>query len=418
MQNHIFKSESLEELTCAESYLILDIAIVTSFIKFTLKFRHHKYFSSIFMLSFFNKINKNEVIQLFWSLIFHAVMIDQLVLMLRSKILHLLLLHWWSDVIVEEVHCHFITVYRFQKNLFMYDSSFRSQFQLKDTSWKIFLIAEDFLITYLKQQSWAMQKEIMWFLWKKWDIHVHRFIIFRILKKRHWSNKKKQRVSIRQNDELRLSWVADLLCLTVEQLVFVDETLFNETTRWHHQVYASVDESAHYQVSRTREHCWSILSTYMINNYLLCTDICENWFNDKTFFQWLADELLSLCSLFSTSKSVIIMNNTSIHCNCWIEELIISHKCEMCYLSLYSSNFNSIELSFSVLKIWVRWHFKKIWSHFEDTFNEFLHYAVERSRCDRFSRQHFKHSVVEDYIFEADIRVLKRDLEASTIDFD
>ncbi len=376
------------------------------------------YFPPIFVLPSFNKIDKNEAIQLFWSLIFHAAMTDQLASMLRSKILCLLLLHWWSDVIAEEVHCYFTTVYRFQKNLFMYDSSFRSQFRLKDVSWKIFSITKDSLITYLKQQSWAMQKEMMWFLWEKWDIHVHRFTIFRILKKRHWSNKKRQHVSIRQNNELRLSWIADLLRLTVEQLVFVDKTLFNETTRWHHQAYASVGESARYQVSRTREHCWSILSTYMINDYLFCTDIHEDWFNDKTFFRWLADELLSLCSFFSTSKSVIIMNNASIHCNRWIKELIISHECKMCYLSFYSSNFNSIELSFSVLKIWIRRHFKKIWSHFEDTFDEFLHYAVERSRCDRFSRQHFKHSVVEDYIFEADIRVLKRDLEASTIDFD
>ncbi len=31
--------------------------------------------------------------------------------------------------------------------------------------------------------------------------------------------------------------------------------------------------------------------------------------------------------------------------------------------------------------------------------------------------QHFKHSA-EDYIFEADIRALERDLEAGTIDFD
>ncbi len=177
-------------------------------------------------------------------------MTDPLVPALRSKILRLLLLHWYFKAIVEEVHCHFDTVYRIQKNLFMYDSSFRSQFRLKDASWKIFSIAEDSLITYLKQQSWAMQKEMMWFLWKKWDISVHRFTIFRILRKRRWSERKKQHVNIRQNDELRLVWIADLLRLTAEQLVFVDETFFNEITKWHHQVYASVDESARYQVLR------------------------------------------------------------------------------------------------------------------------------------------------------------------------
>ncbi len=176
-------------------------------------------------------------------------------------------------------------------------------------------------------------------------------MISRILKKRRWSNKKRQHVSIRQNDELQLNWIVDLLQLMTEQLVFIDETLFNETTRWHHQVYASIDESARYQVSRKRKHCWSVLSTYMINDYLLCTSIREDWFNDETFFQWLTDELLSLCSLFSILKSIIIMNNISIHCNHWIKELIILYECKMCYLSFYSLNFNFIKLSFNVLKI-------------------------------------------------------------------
>ncbi len=112
----------------------------------------------------------------------------------------------------------------------MYGSPFRPQFRPKSAPRKVFPAAEDSLITYLEQQPWAMQKEMVWFLWKEWGIHVHRSTIFRILKKRSWSNKKGQRVSIRQNDELRLNWVADLLRLTVEQLVFVDETLFNETT--------------------------------------------------------------------------------------------------------------------------------------------------------------------------------------------
>ncbi len=150
----------------------------------------------------------------------------------------------------------------------MYSSPFRPQFRPKSVPRKVFPAAEDFQITYLKQQSWAMQKEMIWFLWEKWGIHVHRFTIFRILKKRHWSEKKRQRVDIRQNDELRLNWIADLLQLMTEQLVFVDETLFNETTKWCHQVYASVDEPARYQVSRKREHIWSVLSAYTIDDYL------------------------------------------------------------------------------------------------------------------------------------------------------
>ncbi len=45
------------------------------------------------------------------------------------------------------------------------------------------------------------------------------------------------------------------------------------------------------------------------------------------------------------------MNNVNIHYNARIEKLIILHECEIKYLLLYSSNFNLIKLSFSVLKI-------------------------------------------------------------------
>ncbi len=353
---------------------------------------------------------------------------------LRSRILRLLLLHWCPKDIAEEVHCHFDTVYRIQENLFMYGSPFRPQFRPKGAPRKVFKAAENGLIAYLEEQPWVMQKEMVWYIWEEWGINVHQSTISRILKRRGWSNKKGQRVGVRQNDELRLNWVADMLRLTAEQLVFVNESLFNETTGWRHQAYAPVGQSARYQASRTRGHCWSVLPTYTKDEYLSCIGIREGWFNGETFFRWLADELLPLCSLFSAPKSVIIMNNASVHCNHRIEELITSHgcqvsylprwiddlsliwyECQMRYLPPYSSDYNLIELIFSVLKIWVRRHFDEIWPHFEGIFDDFLHYAVERSRCDRYSRQHFKHS---DYIFEADIRALERDLEAGTIDFD
>ena len=157
---------------------------------------------------------------------------------IRFKIVRLLLLHWRSLAIIEEIHCHFDIVYNIQENLFIYHSLCRSQFQLKSVSRKIFSIAEDSLVAYLEQQSWAMQKKMMWFLWEKWSIHVHRFMIFRILKKRHWNEKKKQRVDIRQNDELRLNWIADLLHLTVAEAQR-RESYMSSSLLWNCQWYVS-----------------------------------------------------------------------------------------------------------------------------------------------------------------------------------
>jgi len=248
---------------------------------------------------------------------------------IRSRIVRLLLLHWQPLVIAEEVHCCSRTVYSILENIFMYSSPFKPQFRPKEVPRKVFKAAENDLIAYLEDQPWVMQKEMVWYIWKEWNINVHRFTISRILKRRRWSNKKEQRVEVEQNDELRLNWVADMLRLTAEQLVFVNEFLFNEITGWRHQAYASVDQSARYQVSRTRGHCWSVLPTYTKDEYLFCIDIREGWFNGEAFFRWLADELLSLCSSFPASRSVIIMNNASVHCNSRIEELIISHGCQI-----------------------------------------------------------------------------------------
>ena len=69
------------------------------------------------------------------------------------------------------------------------------------------------------------------------------------------------------------------------------------------------------------------------------------------------------------------------------------------------------------MKAWIRRYFDQLWPTFEGNFGEFLRYAVARSRCDRFAREHFRHSA-GGYIFEADIRALEAQLEANIIEND
>ena len=58
-----------------------------------------------------------------------------------------------------------------------------------------------------------------------------------------------------------------MLCLTAEQLVFIDESLFNEITGWRHYAYILVGDSARYHASCTRGHFWSVLPTFIIDRY-------------------------------------------------------------------------------------------------------------------------------------------------------
>lgn len=111
-----------------------------------------------------------------------------------------------------------------------------------------------------------------------------------------------------------------------------------------------------------------------------------------------------------------MLDNVKTHCNPRIEELIRSRGCEVRYLPPYSPDYNPIELTFSVLKAWVRRHFQEIRPHFNGNFGAFLRFAVARSRCDQFPKQHFRHA--GQYALDEDIRTLEHELEAGIRSFD
>ena len=122
-------------------------------LKFTIEFRHSWYLETFEAYFRVQTASKNEAIQKH-LLTCQIAMPRTLNSFIRFKIVRLLLLHWRSLAIVEEVHCHFDIVYNIQENLFIYHfSCIKSQFQLKSISWKIFSVIEDSFIAYLKQQS-------------------------------------------------------------------------------------------------------------------------------------------------------------------------------------------------------------------------------------------------------------------------
>lgn len=151
----------------------------------------------------------------------------------------------------------------------------------------------------------------------------------------------------------------------------MDETLFNEFTGRRYGVYASIGQTGRYYADLRRGRFWCVLPAYTVDGYLPRTGFKEGWFNAEAFFRWLVDELLSHCGVFSAHRSVIVMDNASIHCNPRIEEVIRQHGCEIRYLPSYSPDFNSIEVSFSVLKAWVCRHFHEAWFQFQGDFGDF-----------------------------------------------
>jgi transposase len=72
------------------------------------------------------------------------------------------------------------------------------------------------------------------------------------------------------------------------------------------------------------------------------------------------DDFLLYCNKYFAFNSVIIMDNVNIYCNSFIANIIRTRGYLIRYLSLYFSNYNPIELSFNILKSWIRRHFYEI----------------------------------------------------------
>ena len=349
---------------------------------------------------------------------------------IRSRITRLILLHIQPKVIAQECNCAVSTVYQIQENIFMYHSPFRPSFRKQGKPRSITKAAGESLIEYIEEQPWAQQKEMVWYLGEEWGLNVHRSTVGRFLKRERLSSKRGRRVADRQNSELRLAWIAGLLNLTAEQIVTVDESNFNETTGWRRRVYAPIGQDGRYNDDVTRGKSWSILPAYMIDGYLCCgvkqgyvfskfryeADF-NSYFKAESFFRWIVDELLPHCNVFPAPRSVIIMDNATIHCNPRIEQVIRQHGCEIRYLPPYSPDYNPIELSFAVLKAWIQKHQREIWPYWDGDFGSYLRYAIKRSRCDRFAVAHFRHSA-GGYIFEADLEEFNNQLNDGSLRYD
>ena len=240
---------------------------------------------------------------------------------IRSRIVRLLLLDWCPDAIADEVHCHVSTVYRMLDNMFRYGTPSKPHFRVSGCPRKITVAAEKGLLAALTERPWLSQTEMVWYLWEEWGLNIHRSTVSRVLKRAGWNRKKAQRLGERRNEELRRGYIADMLNITTEQMVFIDESLFNETTGWRHYAYAPIEQPGRYHASRTRGHSWSILPAYTIDGFLPCTGVKEGWFNGQAFYRWVSDELLPQCNPYPQPKSVIIMDNASIHCNQRIEQV-------------------------------------------------------------------------------------------------
>ena len=67
-----------------------------------------------------------------------------------------------------------------------------------------------------------------------------------ILKSKGWTKKKLYRLSLTRSESLRKDWQQDMLQFTADDLIFLDESIFNKRTGWRSRGWAPIGEDARY----------------------------------------------------------------------------------------------------------------------------------------------------------------------------
>lgn len=167
--------------------------------------------------------------------------------------------------------------------------------------------------------------------------------------------------------------------------MFIDESGANERTGSRKFGWSPKGLACHEFESIKRSERWSILPAMTVDGYLGNPLIYQGGINAEIFCAWLAEDVLPQL----LEGSILIMDNASIHRAAEVYELVASHGCELEFLPPYSPDLNPIELSFAILKAWIK-RYISLAGLFED-FGVFLRMAVQRAGGIH-AAAHFDHS--------------------------
>jgi hypothetical protein len=78
----------------------------------------------------------------------------------RAKAVRYLLLQWPVDEIARAIHCDPSTIYRMQRNLWMYGSAVKPQRRQRGCPFKITKTSEDLLVQFLLRNPTSSQAEM------------------------------------------------------------------------------------------------------------------------------------------------------------------------------------------------------------------------------------------------------------------
>src|SRR5436309_1825917 len=196
------------------------------------------------------------------------------------------------------------------------------------------------MLQLLLSEGWLHQDEIIFWLWCERAALVSQSTISWMLKRWKWTRKELRRISLGRSEDLRRGWREEMRQYVAEDLVFFDESIFNEKMGWRYQAYGPIGQDIHYPANTQRGQTWSICAATTVQGWLPCTGIKEGYFSTPDLLNWLRTALLPALRQQSPCPRVVVMDNNSVHIDKVITSAIEAEGHIVRFLPPYSPDFN------------------------------------------------------------------------------
>ena len=242
------------------------------------------------------------------------------------------------------------------------------------------------LLEFLSERPTAYLNEMQDFLFDEFNVQASIDTIRRVLKAARWSRKAVSKRAAQQSAPLRNTWQGRQKQWLADQLIFLDESAANERTGDRKQGWAPIGTNCEVSTPVQRSERWSILPALTLDGYISYM-IFQGAFTSELFEDFVQYHVLPNCTPYPGPRSIIILDNASIHKSARLQELCEQAGVVLEFLPPYSPDFNPIEATFKDLKAWIKRNYT-LASNFE-SFNIFLEFAIGQA-CGVHAKAHFK----------------------------
>jgi transposase len=259
---------------------------------------------------------------------------------------------------------------RYKRNIRIFGCVLPPPYSKQGRPAKLHVAAQEAIIEFLEENPMARQDEMVQFLEDEYEIHCDRTSISRILKKLKITKRKTSPIHPDRDDQLRARWLGTLTQFHASQVVVVDESAVDQRNPGRRMGWSAKGLPYRVNGNGIRGTRWSLLPAITTGGYIEY-EIYQGSFDTQRFNSFIR-KLLEHRNPWPGPLSVLVMD--SIHQSDELKEMCQQRGVLLEYLPPYSPDYSLIELSFHMLKAWIRRNIS-LAQHFNNDL-EFFHLAV------------------------------------------